>query len=257
MRMRATGAALVGALALTALVVPAAQAGAAEVETKITKVVVNGGKDVVLGTRAEKTVTVSLTATHPDGIEQGRLYLWHDDGTGKADNIVFGNEDWGTCTEIDDTTSICKQTITFDPLLTPGRNEHAGTWRVSAWAMAPGGQDTRDETKTVRIQRASKLTVNAGPEPVTKGRKITTTGKLTRANWDEGSYKGYTNQPVKLQFRKAGTSTYTTVKTVRTNSTGNLSTTVTASKDGYWRWSFAGTTTTPAVNTTGDYVDVR
>lgn len=31
----------------------------------------------------------------------------------------------------------------------------------------------------------------------------------------------FTNQPVRLQFRKAGTTTYTTVKTVHTSSTGD------------------------------------
>lgn len=47
------------------------------------------------------------------------------------------------------------------------------------------------------------------------------------------------------------------MKTVKTNSTGTLKTTVKASVDGYWRYSFAGTATTPAVNSTGDFVDVK
>jgi hypothetical protein len=62
---------------------------------------------------------------------------------------------------------------------------------------------------------------------------------------------------VKLQFRKKGSSTYTTVKTIRTNSTGNLKTTVKATVDGFFRWSFAGTSTTPAVNAAGDFIDVQ
>jgi hypothetical protein len=33
--------------------------------------------------------------------------------------------------------------------------------------------------------------------------------------------------------------------------------TVTASADGYYRYSFAGTATTSAVNATGDYIDVQ
>lgn len=90
-----------------------------------------------------------------------------------------------------------------------------------------------------------------------KGKTLTVTGKLSRANWDTDVYAGYTVQPVKLQFRKAGTSTYTTVKTVNTSSTGDLRTTATASVDGYWRWNFAGTSTTPAVAATGDHVDVQ
>ncbi|MET9867491.1 hypothetical protein ABZZ16_15065 [Streptomyces sp. NPDC006386] len=62
------------------------------------------------------------------------------------------------------------------------------------------------------MQRHSKLTVDASPEPV---------------------------------------------KTIKSNSTGNLTTTVTASTDGYFRYGFAGTATTPAVNATGDFGDVR
>ncbi len=45
--------------------------------------------------------------------------------------------------------------------------------------------------------------------------------------------------------------------TVHTSSTGDLKTTVAASEDGYWRWNFAGTSTTPAVKATGDFVDVQ
>ncbi|MFE4952783.1 calcium-binding protein, partial [Streptomyces sp. NPDC056653] len=47
------------------------------------------------------------------------------------------------------------------------------------------------------------------------------------------------------------------VKTIKSSSTGALKTTVTASVDGYWRYSFAGTSPTPAVTTTSDYVDVQ
>jgi len=107
------------------------------------------------------------------------------------------------------------------------------------------------------VQRASKLTVNAAPEPVKKGKPLTVTGKLSRANWEDNMYHGYAGQSVKLQFRKKGSSTYTTVKTIKTDSTGNLKTTVTAAGDGYFRYSFAGTSTTPAVSAAGDFVDVQ
>ena len=48
-----------------------------------------------------------------------------------------------------------------------------------------------------------------------------------------------------------------TLKTVKTSSTGELKTTTKATVDGYYRYSFAGTSTTPAVKATGDYVDVK
>jgi hypothetical protein len=99
--------------------------------------------------------------------------------------------------------------------------------------------------------------VNASPEPVKKGATITVTGSLTRANWDDHLYHGVSGVSVKLQFAKAGTSTYTTVKTITTSSTGALKTTVTASVDGYYRYSFAGSPSTPAINSAADYIDVQ
>ncbi|MYX97364.1 hypothetical protein GT045_21715, partial [Streptomyces sp. SID486] len=97
----------------------------------------------------------------------------------------------------------------------------------------------------------------AAPEPVKKGRTLTVTGRLTRADWQDHKYHGYSGQPVKLQFRKKGSSAYTTLKTVRTNSAGSLKTTAKATADGYYRFSFAGTTTTAAVSAAGDFVDVK
>ncbi|MDL5202259.1 calcium-binding protein [Streptomyces sp. ALI-76-A] len=290
MRIRATVAAVSGALALSALVVPAAQAdsqgavsldrpsiaerfgtssarsafGAAATPT-VSGVTVNAGKDIVLGTTVAKTISVSLTASHASGIEDAYIDLWHGPDVDNADGFLPPSGDTATCTASSATTSKCKLTIPVAPGLNTEdgigdlyANALAGTWHVSVGALSKDGEVYyTDYYKTHRIQRLSKLTVNAAPEPVKKGKTITVTGKLSRANWETRTYAGYSTQPVKLQFRKANSSTYTTVKTIKTNSTGNLSTTVTASVDGYFRYSFAGTSTTPAVTTAGDYVDVR
>lgn len=286
MRIRATVAAVSGALALSALAVPAAQAGdqvvpnldkptaaeafgtgakapspsarAAVTTPVISKVVINGGKDIVVGTTAAKKITVSVTASHPSGIADGYIDLWHGTAT-ELDGVLIPNEDAATCTNSSATTATCKMTITILPGYDLYKNALAGTWHVTAGALAGDESDFawNDYQTTARVQRLSKLTVNAAPEPVKKGGTITATGKLSRANWETGTYKGYTVQPVKLQFRKKTSSTYTTVKTVNSNSTGALKTTVKASVDGYWRYSFAGTSTTPAVTTAGDFVDVK
>ncbi|WP_405736269.1 hypothetical protein [Streptomyces sp. NBC_01537] len=95
------------------------------------------------------------------------------------------------------------------------------------------------------------------PEPVAKGRTITVTGKLTRADWQTHCFRSYGGRAVKLQFRKAGAGNYSTVKTVRADGAGSLKTTVTASTDGYGRYVFTGTSSTAPVKTTGDFVDVR
>ncbi|MEV5463214.1 calcium-binding protein [Streptomyces sp. NPDC002788] len=288
MRIRATVAAVTGALALSALAVPAAQAGdqmpnlaslvpstskatpfaaAAPADesfgdTKVTGVTVNGGKNIVVGTTVKKSFTVSVTATDPEGIYDAFPVLWHGSDPDTADGAIvpdnLDDEQVGTCTHSSATTATCKVTLVADPQTNIYGNILAGTWKVWVGAIGNDGDYViRDAYKTAKVQRASRLTVNASPEPVTKGKTITVTGKLSRANWDDNKYHGYTNQSVKLQFRKKSSSTYTTVKTIKSNSTGELKTTVTASVDGYFRYSFAGTTTTPAVNATGDFVDVR
>ncbi|MEV7340615.1 single-stranded DNA-binding protein [Streptomyces sp. NPDC093544] len=224
----------------------------------IDKVVVNGGKPVVVGTANVVSAKVSVTASDDSGIAQTTYIsasgpkpnfaqIWYDDGKIK-------------CVKASATTSTCTGTLTFDPQAATGfvDNGAAATWNLATLVSANDSNYIhRDAATTFKVQRYSKLTVNASPEPVKKGKTITVTGKLSRANWEDNKYHGYTNQSVKLQFRKKNSNTYTTVKTIKSNSTGSLRTTVTASTDGYFRYSFAGTTTTPAVSATGDFVDVR
>ncbi|MFJ7411485.1 calcium-binding protein [Streptomyces sp. NPDC098077] len=292
MRIRATVAAVTGALALSALAVPAVQADekpdaglsvpsgaevfgagsgapaagaraarATEVPV-IKKVVVNGGKDIVVGTKSKQKVTVAITASSPSGIADAFAFLWHGH-IDEVDGFLAPTQEFGNCkVSANPTTSTCTVSITIDPRSDDlWTSSLAGTWKVAAGALAATGSEEdfiwNDTQAKTRVQRFSKLTVNASPEPVKKGKTITVTGKLTRANWDTNTYKGYTNQPVKLQFKKKGAKSYTTVKTVKTSSTGTLKTTVKASADGTWRYSFAGTSTTPAVSAKGDFLDVK
>ncbi|MEV7735126.1 calcium-binding protein [Streptomyces sp. NPDC088921] len=284
MRIRATVAAVTGALALSALAVPAVHAAdggidkttaaerfgvsrsamstaaAADELPVVSKVTINGAKDVVVGTTAAKKFTVSLTASHSAGIQDAYIDLWHGKNVDNIDGLLPPNEEAASCTAVNATTSNCKLTITAVPGSDLYMNSLAGTWHVTAAVLAndeAGSVYWNDYYSTHRVQRLSKLTVNAAPEPVKKGKTITVTGKLTRANWETRKYAGYSTQPVKLQFRKKDSNTYTTVKTVKTNTKGDLKTTLKATVDGFFRWSFAGTSTTPAVNAAGDFVDVK
>jgi hypothetical protein len=136
------------------------------------------------------------------------------------------------------------------------QNADAGTWRLYVDAAAQDGDYHRKAAASVSLRRAAKVTANAAPEPVTKGKPITVTGALSRVSWDDGRYYRYAGQPVRLQFRTP-TGTYTTVKTITAGATGYLKTTVTANRDGYWRYSYTGNTTTGPANAPGDYLDVR
>ncbi|MBV1936738.1 hypothetical protein KUF83_09210 [Streptomyces sp. BV286] len=310
MRIRATVAAVTGALALSAFAVPAAQAdgsaisradvakvldaahaasgkagsrvaaGAAAdapyaLDASVSDVKINNGKAIVAGTTKQVTVPTTFTLTHaadvdiaaPDFIVDVEIYRG---SFAEPDNYLFGDL-LPTCTPVSATVASCKGTIDARPGDGELFNSDAGTWTANAYAVAFNGQDPgaddfdvtkvgvaeQDKVGTTKVQRFSKLTVNASPEPVKKGKTITVKGALTRANWDTNKYAGYTVQPVKLQFKKKGTTTYVDVKTVKSASAGALKTTVKASADGYFRYNFAGTTTTPAVKAAGDFVDVN
>ncbi|WP_225840008.1 calcium-binding protein [Streptomyces sp. NK08204] len=258
MLRRSAVAALSGALALSALTASNARADSGAGDTQIIQAVVNGGQPVVVGHYTPKTITLSIIATDNSGIKDAYGWLYHgsfDDPDGFAGP---GSDTPLDCTPIPGTTaSNCTTSITIDPNSTM-TNATAGTWHV--WTSVDANDFDyidKDSAGTFLMKRAAKLTADASPEPVAKGGTITVKGALTRANWMMGTpYSGYAGQSVKLQFRKAGTSTYSTVKTVTSGTGGALTTTVTASADGYWRWSFAGTSTTGSAKASGDYVDV-
>ncbi|WP_409237773.1 DUF5707 domain-containing protein [Streptomyces sp. PA5.6] len=280
MRIRATVAALSGTLALSALALPAAHAADApkaseattfaakapadtvEGDTKITKITVNGGKDIVVGTSAKKSVKISVTATDPSGIEDAVAFLWHGtdfDAENGIDGSMVPDQETGDCKVVDATTSTCSVTVVADPKENIYGNVLAGKWKVWTIAQGKDGDHVQKDAfpTSVSVKRAAKLTTNASPEPIKKGKTLTVTGALTRANWDTLKYAGYTQQSVQLQYKKKGASSYTTLKTVKSDTKGNLKTTVKASADGYFRYVFAGTSTTPSVTSTADFVDVQ
>ena len=263
MRMRPAVAATFLTATLSASMLPATAHAADRTvadDTTFSNVVVNGGKDIVLGLTTRKTVTITWTARDPEGVAASWAYLWHGPNTDDADGILPLYPPQGTCvvSPADPATSVCKVSFAVDARRDFDHNGLAGTWKVLA-----GAQDTTDDwtetdvSGTVNVKRYATVTVNAAPEPVKKGRTITVTGKLTRANWDSGNYTGYQGRPVQLQFRKKGSSVYTALKTVTSGVGGTLKTTVKAKTDGYFRYVFTGTPTTGPATATGDFVDVR
>ncbi|MGW3291569.1 hypothetical protein ACWDR3_43790 [Streptomyces sp. NPDC001002] len=292
MRIRATVAAVTGALALSAFAAPASHAAdsawfvqaqaakahagqsvssaksalaadAAAADLGVTFSNLKVAKAVKVGTTGHYSTTVTYTLTHganydltSDDFANGP-YLYKGSFT-NPDNLLFG-EKAATCSVTSDTTANCSGKIDVYPGEGDLINSDAGKWSAGALALQYSTGDTSDQggLGSTLVQRSSKLTVNAAPEPVKKGKTITVTGKLTRANWETGKYAGYATQKVALQFRKKNSSTYTNVKGIKTTSTGTLKTTTKATVDGYYRFAFVGTTTTPAVNATGDYVDVK
>lgn len=264
---------LAGALGLSVLGAPAARA--ADTGITVSNIVVNGGKPIVVGTTKVVEPPISFDFTLPSGYstaDPSRYdafpFLYRGDLRTAADTgDNFIGPGGYTCYEQSSRRAHCEGGLYIDPH--PSRehvdsNSDATTWKVAVSLVllkADGTVKARErETRslTVPLRRAAGLTAaDASPEPVTKGRAITVTGKLTRANWSTKKYGAYSGRSVRLQFRAAGTDTFKTVKNVTSSSTGALRTTVTASVDGSFRWAYAGNTTTGATTGAADAVDVR
>ncbi|KUJ53703.1 hypothetical protein AB0N87_00920 [Streptomyces sp. NPDC093228] len=262
MRIRATVAALTGALALSALAVPAAHAaGTAGPAVTFSNVKVNQSKNIAVGATGKVSVAATYTVTHsasldPSTFASGPVIYRGTKIT--APSALLGGDNPGTCTAASSTVLNCKATVDIRPADGDLLNSDAGTWTVGAVAVDKDYHATwQGDFGHLKVLRGGKLTVDASPEPVAKGRTITVTGKLTRADWQTGKYTGYAGQSVQLQFRKKSSTTYTTVKTIKTSSTGSLKTTVKASADGYFRYTFAGSATVAGVSAAGDFVDVK
>ncbi|WP_221348202.1 hypothetical protein [Streptomyces beigongshangae] len=290
MRIRATVAAVTGALALSAFAVPAAQAddpsyresaaaafeaarsGAAKAQRGAADGDLNASFSnfkiasvLKVGTTNQVSTKVTYKVTHGADVDLGSPefatgpYIYKGSFAEPA-NVIFGFEA-ATCTEVSATVANCTGYVDILPAEDELSNSDAGAWKGGALLLdSTGSYADQGDLAATKVLRNSRLTVNASPEPVKKGKTITVTGSLTRANWETKKYGGYTQQSVKLQFKKKGTSTYKDVKTVKSgtgSSAGVLKTTVTASVDGTYRYAFAGTSTTPAVNSAGDAVDVN
>jgi hypothetical protein len=133
-------------------------------------------------------------------------------------------------------------------------NSDAGRWRTQLFVSGTR-QFTRPGPR-FDIVRASRLSTHAAPEPVRKGEKLTVRGTLQRANWEKGRYAGHAGQKVQLQFR-IGHGSYSKIKTVTSDRAGRLRTTVKASRDGCYRYVFAGNRTTNKIISKADCVDVH
>ncbi|MEU4873961.1 hypothetical protein [Streptomyces sp. NPDC021608] len=270
--LKALHAALAGKSALAGAS-PAAGGVPYPLDVTFGSVKVNKGLPVAVGADGRAGVPVTFKITHGAGVNLGaedvQLDLVLHRGTFAHPVKTLIGDYAPSCTDTTATVATCSGTIDISPAELD--NADATVWKAGGYVIDWNDVDPRsddvdwtkvgyteaDALASVTLRRAPRLTVDAAPEPVKKGKTLTVTGKLARANWDTGLYGGVAAQPVKLQFRKKGSSTYSTVKTVKSSATGGLKTTVTASVDGYYRFTFAGSATVLAVNAAGDFVDVR
>ncbi|WP_371660329.1 hypothetical protein [Streptomyces sp. NBC_00280] len=275
MNRRRTAAviATAGALALSVLNAPAAQAK--DTGIVLSDLVINNGKPIVVGTSRVVEPPTSFNIALPAGYSTSNpsRYLAHpflyrgNIATAANTGENYLGPGGYTCYELDSQRARCEGAMYIDP---PARDEidsnsDATKWKIGVvLRLYPAGdgpvvaEEYETRSGSVSLRRAAKLTVaDATPEPVAKGKKITLTSKLTRANWTTQKNGPYAGSTVSLQFRAKNATTFKTLKKVTTNSAGALRTTVTASTDGFFRWVYYGNTTTGTATSGQDYIDVR
>ncbi|MER5494782.1 hypothetical protein ACWD6I_04850 [Streptomyces sp. NPDC002454] len=271
-RRTAAVAALVGALGLSTL--NASTAHAADTGITVSDIVINKGKPILVGTTKVVEPPLSFRITLPRGYSTanpfsygGEPFLYRGSitrATDTGDNYIGPGS--YICYEVDSRRARCEGHLYINPEPSQEHvdsNSDATSWKVGValqlWKPSGGFLTGELETRslTVPLRRVSKTTVDASPEPVVRGRTVTVTGKLTRANWSTKRYDGYGDRTASLQFRAKGTDAFTTVKKATTSRTGALRTTVTASVDGYYRWVYQGDSATGPATSTADFVDVR
>ncbi len=241
---------------------PKARAANAAAATVVSNVTVNGGNSAAVGTTNTQTITVKWKVSGGPTLYGSEASLWRgttiEDGPEQFITSEQFNANIDPCVQSGDSTFDCKATYKIDPgyQLT---NADAGAWKLQVWAVTDSASEDTENAKTWYLKRWSRMSNNASPEPVAKGKTITITGKLERANWDTHKYAGYTQQTVRLQERSL-TGSYATTSSHSTG-TGSLAgvekQTRTATADRCYRYKFEGTTTTPPVTAAGDCVDVR
>ncbi|WP_030749608.1 hypothetical protein [Streptomyces sp. NRRL S-31] len=228
-------------------------------DIRVVKTVVNGGGNVIVGTSKTIRYPIDITVKDDSGVKR----LTHVSTFNMANAYGFATWDGSSCTKKSATTSVCRATMTVDPGWIPDSddidtNKVAGIWQVNATVKANDGDYwISDHIAEYKVKRAARLTTVIAPEKVAKGAKATITGKLSRANWEDLKYHGFTGQQVRLQFRQKGAAHYSTVKTVTTGDAGKLTTKVAVTSAGNWRWYFPGTTTTSRKVSAGDTLNLK
>ena len=131
------------------------------------------------------------------------------------------------------------------------RNSDAGTWPTT---YRVNGAGIDELTVSNKVLRASRLTFNAGPEPV-RNHRITYSGRLERASWNSLRYLGWSGRtlPVIAFYEDHGNSEQVAAPVTRRDGTYRLTQRFPGSAE--YHADVARTSTTAAAHSRTDHVD--
>ncbi|MEU2156499.1 hypothetical protein ABZ532_16010 [Streptomyces sp. NPDC019396] len=237
---------------------PAPAAAETRGATKITDVVVNGGRVIappVYDDLNAAPYTVRFTASDPAGIAEVGAVL-HRGPYDRPDGVLRAGP--ATCTAKDATTSVCEAPFTINALTQLGRNSLAGEWKVAAWARSRDGRSYTDLNGlgSALILRQSRVTMSA-PEQATKGKLFTVSGIAGISDWSTGRWLALSGQPVQLEYRKPGVSTWSLAAKRTADPSGIVKASPKAAFDANWRWLMPRTGEIGAAASPVWFIDVR
>jgi hypothetical protein len=122
-------------------------------------------------------------------------------------------------------------------------------------SMSPAPVPTKPAPQPAKRIATRFVKVNAGPEPVRKGRKLTVKGALQAK--DRTVWRALDHHRVYVWFKAKGTKKWTRVAVTTTNDKGLIQKSFKAKKDGSWRLSFTADKLFLGTVSGWDYVDVR
>lgn len=252
MRRRSVLLLVSGALAVAGVLVPSLAIKQSHGDTKITGVVVNGGKPIVLGPTGKVDFGFSITAEDDSGISSvDGVGLWGSDYGALRSSAIH-------CTAKSATVSVCTGTSSVDIAAQQIFDSMAGTWYVQATAHGRDG-DRRTETKagSFSILKAGRLTSFGSPQTAAPGETISISGLLERPQWKTQQWVPSPDQQIRLDFCARGCTTPETVATVTSDSEGQFTAKVRAERTGTYTWSYPGKDWAQAVSSYAVQVAMR
>ncbi|MER5639631.1 calcium-binding protein [Kitasatospora sp. NPDC002227] len=232
MRKRAVvlGVALAAA-ASAVLLVPTVATETSRGDTVVDAVTVNDGRTVLLGPAERVTFPVVVTASDDSGIAGiDPIGVWGPTyGVLKVSPM--------SCDARSATTSVCRGTVTVDPVKKDIFNDEVGTWFVDLKVRAKDGDRYLNQTAGgFSIKRAARMTGSGVPRGAAVGQELAVEGWLARAFYSDNRYHGYADGTAYLQFRPRGGTLWTTVATAASDLSGVVRAKTTVTGPGDYQW---------------------
>ncbi|MCO5994991.1 hypothetical protein [Actinoallomurus rhizosphaericola] len=134
-----------------------------------------------------------------------------------------------------------------------------GKWTVKVTAYNAKGKALAERSASYWEKGNTQIkALNAAPEPVRAGGKVTVTGRLMHVKYRQAPwYIGYAGKPIRVYFKATGASSWRLMGSTTTGRDGRFRKSFTARKTGAWRAYFPGTSAFDVETSPSDVVKVR